>query len=234
MTLDEAMAALEALGSENTRRLWHNHGAVPPMFGVKVGDMKTVLKAAGKDHPLALALWETGNVDARYLAALMCTPAKMSVELLDRWARTASSPMNATYSVPWVAAESGRAWPLLRSWIGDPAAPVQAVGWWTLGSWVALTPDDALDLEALSALLEVVRATLRDAPDRVRSAMANAVAATGIYVAPLRAQAMAVAEAVEPVVVDVGDTSCKVPQPSQGIAAAVARGATAKRKRVRC
>lgn len=234
MTLDEAMAALEALGSENTRRLWRNHGAVEPMFGVKVGDMKSVLKASGKDHALALALWETGNVDARYLAALMCVPSQLSVDALDAWARSAKSPMNVEYSVPWVAAESGRAWPVAQAWIDDPSPTVQAVGWATVASWVALTPDDALDLAALTALLERVRTGLRGAPNRVRAVMSQAVAAIGIYVEPLRSLAIAVGEAVEPVVVDVGDTSCRTPQPRQVIAAAIARGATAKRKRVRC
>jgi 3-methyladenine DNA glycosylase AlkD len=234
LTLEEAMAALEALGTENTRRLWRNHGAVAPMFGVKVGDMKSVLKVAGKDHGLALALWETGNVDARYLAALMCTPGRMTPPALEGWARTANSPMNVEYSVPWVAAESGHGWPLAKRWVDDSDANLRAAGWATLASVVALTPDDALDAPAIAALLDRVPSELGAAPSRVRSMMAQAVAAVGIYVAGLRAHALSVAAAMEPVVVDVGATSCKVPQPSEVIAAAVARGATAKRKKVRC
>jgi 3-methyladenine DNA glycosylase AlkD len=234
MTLDEVMAALEARGAEGTRRIWRNHGLSGPMFGVKVGDLKVVLKSAGKDHALALALWETGNVDARYLAALMAHPKAMDEATLDAWARSANGPLISEYSVAWVAAESGRGAELAARWIDDADPRVASAGWATWAGHVALTPDAALDLDLLAGLLARVEAQIHEAPHRVRYTMNGAMIAIGTYVAPLRDAALATAARVGPVSVDVGGTACRVPVPAEAIGAAVARGATGKRKAVRC
>ena len=39
MNLTDVMQELETLGSEQTRKTWHRHGASEPMFGVKFGDL---------------------------------------------------------------------------------------------------------------------------------------------------------------------------------------------------
>jgi 3-methyladenine DNA glycosylase AlkD len=234
MTVDEVMAALEALGSEGTRRIWRNHGLSGPMFGVKVGDLKGVLKRAGKDHALALALWETGNVDARYLAGLMVTPKKMEAATLDAWARDANGPLISEYTVAWVAAESGLGGTLGERWIDDADARVASAGWATLACHVALTADDALDLDALAALWRRVESTIHAQPDRVRYTMNGFGIALGTYVAPLREAVVAAATRIGPVSVDQGGTACRVPALADAIGAAVARGATGKRKGVRC
>lgn len=43
MTLDEVMARLEELGSEQTKNTLIRHGAQEPFFGVKVGDLKKLV-----------------------------------------------------------------------------------------------------------------------------------------------------------------------------------------------
>jgi hypothetical protein len=42
MTLDEVMQELEALGTEQTKMTFMRHGAMEPVFGVRIGDMKNV------------------------------------------------------------------------------------------------------------------------------------------------------------------------------------------------
>ena len=43
-TLKQVMAQLKKLGSEQTRRTFQRHGAPENMFGVKVADLKTIVK----------------------------------------------------------------------------------------------------------------------------------------------------------------------------------------------
>src|ERR1700752_4226901 len=74
MTLSETMKQLEAVGSEQTRKTYRRHGVQMPMFGVKMGDLSKVQKGIKKDHALALALWATGNLDARVLATMIADP----------------------------------------------------------------------------------------------------------------------------------------------------------------
>lgn len=44
MTVEEVITGLEALGNEQTKKTHLRHGATEPLFGVKVGDLKKVLK----------------------------------------------------------------------------------------------------------------------------------------------------------------------------------------------
>jgi hypothetical protein len=61
------------------------------------------------------------------------------------------------------------------------------------------------------------------------------VAAIGIYVKPLAADALATGKALGTVEVDMGGTQCKVPSVQEMIAKAKARGAIGKkRKMVKC
>src|SRR5262245_64320634 len=86
-SLAETMRALEKAGSAEARKTYARHGAREPMFGVRIGALKTMLDKIGVDHELALALWDTGNHDARILALKVVDPAKISSGELDRWAQ---------------------------------------------------------------------------------------------------------------------------------------------------
>src|SRR6187551_2513344 len=106
MDLPKVMAQLKKLGSEQTKKTFLRHGAREPLFGVKVGDLKTIQKKIKRNHALALELYETGNADAMYLAGLIADPEQMTKADLRKWVRGANSKMLAGYTVPWVASES--------------------------------------------------------------------------------------------------------------------------------
>lgn len=54
-------------------------------FGVPVPALRRLARETGRDHALALALWETGFHEARLLAPMVARPEEVSVELADRW-----------------------------------------------------------------------------------------------------------------------------------------------------
>jgi len=78
MTLKETLTQLEALGNEKMRAHNSKHGAGHNQFGVKLGDIRTLAKKVKTNHPLALELWDTENIDARLLATLIIDPKKLS------------------------------------------------------------------------------------------------------------------------------------------------------------
>ena len=71
MTLKETLTQLEALGNEKMRTQNKNHGAGDNQFGVRRGDVRALAKELKTNHELALKLWKTGNIDARFLAILL-------------------------------------------------------------------------------------------------------------------------------------------------------------------
>ena len=80
MTLHEALEQLEVLGTEKVRAQNAKHGAGDNQFGASLGDIRVLAKKIKTNHELALALWETGNVDAQFLATLVIQPKKLSAQ----------------------------------------------------------------------------------------------------------------------------------------------------------
>jgi 3-methyladenine DNA glycosylase AlkD len=234
-TADEIVAELKKLGSASTKKVLLRHGAREPFYGVKVEDLKKIQKRIKKDHGLALALYDTGISDAMYLAGLIADPMKMTRADLRKWAKGAYWNMLAGYTVPWVASESRYAVELAKEWMDSPRELIATAGWTTYSSFVTITPDERLDLKEIDQLLGRVQKEVHGAPNRVRYAMNGFVIAVGAAVAPLTARAKAVAKAIGAVEVDMGDTSCRVPDALAYIAKVEAAGRLgAKRKAAAC
>ena len=234
MQLDEALGLLRAKAAPNIRAIFQRHGAPDNVLGVKVGDLKVVLKEAGKDDALARALWDSGVGDARYLAGLMIDPKKMDAALIQRWADEADWTMLSESTVPWVAAESPHGLALARRWVDDPRPAVAAAGWATWSCLVSMLPDAGLPLDELRALLDRVATGVHHAPNRVRYCQNSFVISVGVYVAPLRDAALAVADQIGPVHVDMGETACDVPLARPYVEKSLARGEPKTKKTVRC
>jgi 3-methyladenine DNA glycosylase AlkD len=235
MSLQEVMAQLKKFGSEQTKKTLMRHGAREPFFGVKVGDLKTIEKKVKKDYELSLALYDTGNSDAMYLAGLIADSQKMTKADLKKWVKGAYWNMLAGYTVPWAASESRYGRELALEWIDSDEEMISTAGWSTYASLVAMKPDSELDLAEIERLLNRVKNKIGSAPNQTRYAMNNFVIFAGVFVAPLTAKAKAVAKALGTVEVDMGDTSCKVPLAYDYIARMEKMGRVGrKRKSAKC
>jgi len=60
-------------------------------LGVSLPKLRALAKRVGKDHGLAIALWNTGIHEARMLAALVDVPSEVTERQMDRWARELDS-----------------------------------------------------------------------------------------------------------------------------------------------
>lgn len=235
MTLADVMRALADLGSPTTKRTLLRHGASEPLFGVRIGDLKPLQRQLRGRQDLALELFATGNSDAMYLAGLIAAGGPMSPAQLNAWARSASWHMIASCPVAWVAAEHAHAIQLALRWIDDRRALTVIAGWSTLAALVTCQPDAALPLPEIRSLLDRCARTIHQQPDRVRYAMNHFVICCGTYFAPLAEEALATADRMGQVNVDMGDTASKVPDARTAILKA-RRGqpVAPKRKTVRC
>lgn len=235
MTAPSLLKELQALGNESTKRVLMRHGAREPFYGVRIEDLKKIQKRIKKDHQLALALFDTGNSDAMYLAGLIVDDERMTKKDLQRWVSKAYWPMLSEFTVAWVAAQGRFGWELGLKWIESKKESVAAAGWATLTNRVAITEDAELDIEALRRLLARVAETIHDQPNRVRHTMNGFVIGVGCYVKALTAQALTTARQVGAVHVDMGETACKVPSAEQYIKKVRDRGQIGrKRKTAKC
>jgi len=235
MTKDEVMLELSKFGNEQTKKIFTRHGAREPFYGVKVGDLKTLVKKIKTDHNLALELYETGNSDAMYLAGLIADETIVSREELQNWAKKAYWYMLSEYTVAWLAAESQHGWELALLWIESDEEGIASAGWSTLSNLVSLKPDEELDQEELSTLLDRVARDIHHSHNRVRYTMNGFVIAVGSYVESLTKKANKVATIIGKVSVDVGGTACKVPMATEYIKKIENMGNIGKkRKAARC
>lgn len=236
-TVTSIMADLKKKGSQKTRNTYARHGmATKRRFGVSIAGLKVIAKTIKGQQALACELYETGNLDAMYLAGLVADGAQTTEKQLNGWAEDAAGlPMISEYTVPWVAVEYTHARNLAMRWITSKKEHVACSGWCTYAGLVATKPDEALDLVEIENLLSTVVKGISGAQNRVRYTMNGFVIAVGTYVKPLLKQAKASARQIGAVSVDMGDTACNVPLATAYIEKSEASGRVGqKRKTIRC
>lgn len=235
MTATDILEEIKPLGSDSYRRVMFNHGVTEPCYGVKISDLQKIVRRVKKDYRLALDLYDTGVYDAMYLAGLIADDARMTKDDLQHWAAKATCRGLSSATVAWVAAGSAHGWELGREWIDSPEPLVAVAGWATLGSYLSITDDAHLDLEALNGLLQRVGRTIHEAPDPVRYQMNSFVIAAGSYVPALTETAIHLAEQIGPVMADLGNNACQVPFAPDYIRKVQDRGTIGKkRKTAKC
>ena len=190
MTVSDALARLQALGTEQQRHHNTKRGAGDQQFGVRLGDIRTLAKEIKANHELALALWATGNFDARLLAILLMKPKALSASELDRMVRSATAVQVADWLNAYVVAKHPAKETLRVGWMDDDDPWAARAGWGLTAERIAKRPD-GLDLAALLARIE---AEMADAAPEVQWPMNSCLAGIGIHIPGLRERAIAIGE----------------------------------------
>lgn len=192
MTLKEALAQLEALGDEKVRAQNKKRGAGDKQFGVRLGDIRKVAAKIKKDHKLALALWKTGNIDARLLAVLVMEPKKLSADEMDRLERSINFVQEADWLNSYVLKEHLEKEALRQKWMTDDHPWAARAGWSLTSERINKKPE-GLDLPAL---LDRIEAEMSDAAPEVQWTMNFCLAGIGINFPKHRKRALAIGESL--------------------------------------
>jgi 3-methyladenine DNA glycosylase AlkD len=230
MTFDEIMQFLREHGNPEAKKVLMRHGARDPFYGVRIGDLKKVVKKVNKNHELAMQLYATGNSDAMYLAGLIADETRMSKQHLQSWVRDAYWYMLSEVAVADVAAETPFWNELAREWMDSGEEMIACAGWGTYSSAISTRPNRELDFQEIRDLLDLVERRIHSAPNRVRYGMNHFVICVGSYIPGLSDEARRVAEALGKVSVDMGGTACKVPFAPQYITKVIERGNLGKKR----
>jgi len=87
-TVPQVLAKLERAGTKAARDGMARYGIVSPkVYGVTVAQLRRFAREIGKDHALAMDLWETGWYEARMLACFIADADALTIREMDRWAR---------------------------------------------------------------------------------------------------------------------------------------------------
>ncbi|MEL3973344.1 DNA alkylation repair protein [Rossellomorea oryzaecorticis] len=229
------MQELEELGKERMKKMYISNGAKEPVFGVATGAMKPMAKKIKIDKELAEELYATGNYDAMYFAGIIADPKAMTGADFDRWMDGAYFYMLSDYVVAVTLAESEIAQEVADKWIASGEELRMSAGWscycWLLGN----RKDEEFSTDKLAGMLEKVKETIHDAPERTKSAMNNFVYTVAVSYVPLHEKAVGIAEEIGPVEMKRDGKKPSILKASEDIQKVVDRGKIGfKRKYVRC
>lgn len=88
MTGEDVIEALKKLGTAHHRNQLSRFGIVAPeTFGVKSPDIQVLAKSIGKNHDLAIELFNHSLHEAKLITAFLAEPKQLTKELMDHWAR---------------------------------------------------------------------------------------------------------------------------------------------------
>ncbi|WP_027634386.1 DNA alkylation repair protein [Clostridium hydrogeniformans] len=231
MNKDYIIEELGRLGTEQTKKTYIRHGAKEPLFGVKIGDIKTLVKYVKKNQELALELYDTGIFEAMYLVSLSIDPKLLTKEELERWMSKSNWPSVSEDIIAKVAAESNFALELASDWIKSEDELIAICGWNTYSNYLSITKDELLNLSHIKRLLNLIEETIHEERNRVRYTMNNFVISVGAFVKPLYNEALSVAHNIGKVNVNLGETACKVPVATEYLKKIEERGSIGKKKK---
>jgi 3-methyladenine DNA glycosylase AlkD len=190
MTLNEALKQLKALGNAKVRAQNAKSGAGDNQYGVSLGDIRVLGKKIRTNHALALSLWDSGNVDAQFLASLLVEPKKLSATEMDRMVRSIAFVRVADWLIAYVVRQHPDKEALRRDWMAAGDRWAARAGWDLTAERVAKSPD-GLDLPALLARIE---SEMASAGPEVQWTMNNTLATIGIHFPKHRKRAIAIGE----------------------------------------
>jgi 3-methyladenine DNA glycosylase AlkD len=193
MTCDEVMALFAARASETNRAGMARFAInTADAFGISVTELRTIARPLRGDHNLALALWQTGNHEARLLAGLIDDPRQVTEEQLELWVADFDSwdvcdqvCSNLFDRTPWAHAKA-------VEWSARDEEFVRRAGF-VLMACLAVHDKEAPDA-AFLRFLPIIAAAAGDERNFVKKAVNWALRQIGKRDSALNAAAIAAAE----------------------------------------
>jgi hypothetical protein len=219
MNFTDVMTQLEQMGTETNRRIYRNHGASENVFGVSTANLKTLVKAIKKDHPLAQQLWDTGNYDAQSLATMIADPAQMTSESIDAWATGLYTYGQTDYFADLVF-KTPFAEEKAHQWKDSPNEWLGRAGWHLIAKSAA---DPQRPDSDFAAHLPVIEREIHIRLNRTRQAMLNTLVAIGARGGDIMEQTFTTVGRIGLVEIDHGNTSCETIDPIPYIKKVLAR-----------
>ena len=235
MTYNEVMKELESYGSEQTTKIYRNHGADIPLFGVSVANIKKVAKKLKNSHDVGYELLKTDNVDAIYLSQYVVDAEKLTIEDLEEVVERTEYYMLLDVVVANLAAKNKSiAFEALQKWINSDNHRYRQVAYSLYGLILMSYDDKLIDKEDVINRIELIKNGIHDEENRVRYNMNNFLIGVGSNYEDLTNTCKEYAKEIGKVNVYMGKTSCKVPDAYSYIEKIEKMGNIGKKRKIRC
>jgi 3-methyladenine DNA glycosylase AlkD len=178
MDTKEVLAGLKQQGTRRTVEGMARYGIeAEHAFGVPMGTLLSLSKRLGKDHDLAIELWESGWYEARLLAALVGEPERVTRRQMNAWAASFENWADCDTVCFKLWDRTPFAWEKARQWSGSPRELVKRAGL-VLMACLALHEKAASDTRFL-AFLPLIEKGARDERNLVQKGASWALRSIG-------------------------------------------------------
>ena len=192
VSVEEVIKKLEAKARPDQLEGMARFGmATERRLGVSIPDMREISRELGKDHRLAVQLWETGILEARIVAAMVDEPDKLSEAQMEDWVKGINSWDVCDQVCQNLFVRSPLAWKKITDWSKREEEFTKRAAY-ALLACLAWHDKDAKDAEFIK-LLPVVKRGATDERNFVKKAVNWALRQIGKRNAGLRQEAIQVA-----------------------------------------
>jgi 3-methyladenine DNA glycosylase AlkD len=151
--------------------------AVERRLGVQIPELRRLAKEIGRDHQLALPLWETGVAEAMILASMIDVPGEVSGAQMEDWVADFDSWDVCDQVCMNLFEKTPLAWDKIREWAEREEEFVKRAAFALIAclAWHDKEADD----EAFIALMPVMKAGATDGRNYVKKAVSWALRNVG-------------------------------------------------------
>ena len=163
-------------------------------LGISIPELRQIAKEIGRDHTLAVELWDAGIHEARLLAGFIADPRQMSETLLDRWVQDFDS-WDICDQTCGLFARTPYAYPKAFAWSSHPETFIKRAGF-VLMATLAVHDKRAAD-ERLAQFLPLIAREAGDERNFVKKAVNWALRQIGKRSLSLNGQAIETARQIQ-------------------------------------
>ena len=163
-------------------------------LGISVPHLRMIAKETGKDHELALALWDTAIPEARILASMIDDPSRVTSSQMNAWVRDFNSWDICDQVCSNLFDKTPFAWEKIREWAMDDSEFIRRAGYAMIACLTV--HDKSAPDESFTAFFPTITAGATDPRNFVRKAVNWAVRSIGKRNPALNKAAIALSEEI--------------------------------------
>jgi hypothetical protein len=214
MTKTEVLALLkenrDARGEANWKAMGERVGGLAS-FGIGLTRLRAIAKRVGRDHDLALQLWNERNHDAKIIGLLIDDPRQLTRDQVEKQVDGAGPGMlgHVLSSCDATLPKSPIAFEIATDWMTSKDPVRRSCGYGLVYELAKDTKDARLTDAFFLGCVGTIAKTIATEENRVRVGMGGALLSIGKRNRKLNAAAKKVAKAIGPIHFSDGDKKCE-------------------------
>jgi 3-methyladenine DNA glycosylase AlkD len=200
----------DARGEANWKKLGDRTGGLSS-FGIGLTRLRAIAKQVGRDHDLALTLWNERNHDAKVIGLLIDDPKQLTRDQVEQQVDGAAPGMlsHVLSSCDATLPKSPIAFEIAEAWMASQDPVRRSCGYGLVYELAKDKKDKRLTDEFFLRCVETIGTTIAKEENRVRVGMGGALISIGKRNKKLNAAAIKVARAIGPIHFSDGDKKCE-------------------------